>query len=161
MVGNKRRRYGIPPPLWTPVAGVTKWGVRNDEIGEAGRLDRHDCLRVAGGEGVHVGEDEVAGAVAAELGLVLAADYGEGAEDVAGVVPVQAVEVEVEGVEAGPEVPALLLVPGERRARVAEVAGEGGHVVGGVGEPEDVVPDQLAGGRVSELPVVVVERDDR
>ena len=49
--------------------------------------------------------------------------------------------MEVEGVEAGPQVPALLFVPGERRARVAEVAGERGHVVGGVGEPEDVVAD--------------------
>ena len=36
---------------------------------------------------------------------------------------------------------------------VAEVAGERGHVVGSVGEPEDVVPDQLASGCVSELPV--------
>ena len=65
---------------------MTKWGVRNDEAGEAARLHRHYRLRVAGGEGVHVGEDEVAGAVVAELGLVLPADYGEGAEDVAGVV---------------------------------------------------------------------------
>ena len=68
-------------------AGVTKWGGRNDEVGEAGRLHRHYCLRIAGGEGVHVGEDEVAGAVAAELGLVMFLDDGEGAEDVAGVVP--------------------------------------------------------------------------
>ena len=32
-----------------------------------------------GGEGVHVGEDEVAGAVAAELRLVMFLDYGDGA----------------------------------------------------------------------------------
>ena len=38
-------------------------------------------------------------------------DYREGAQHVAGVLPVQAVEVEVEGVETGPQVPALLLVP--------------------------------------------------
>ena len=44
----------------------------NDEVGEAGRLDRHHCLHVAGGEGVHVGEDEVAGAVPA--GKALAGD---------------------------------------------------------------------------------------
>ena len=39
----------------------------------------------AGGEGVHVGEDEVLGAVGTERGLVLALDDGEGAEDVGGV----------------------------------------------------------------------------
>ena len=33
----------------------------NDEVGEAGRLDRHYCLYVAGREGVHVREDQVAG----------------------------------------------------------------------------------------------------
>ena len=39
--------------------------------------------------------------------------------------------MEVEGVEAGAQVAALFFVPGEGRAVVAEVAGEGGHVVGG------------------------------
>ena len=68
-----------------------------------------------GGEGVHVGKDEVAGAVASEPGLVLAPDYWEGVEDVCCVVLVQAVEVEVEGGEAAAQVAALLLVP--RRAR--------------------------------------------
>ena len=51
------------------------------KLGRPARLHRHHGVHVAGGEGVHVGEDEVAGAVAAELGLVLPADYGEGAED--------------------------------------------------------------------------------
>ena len=46
------------------------------------------------------------GAEVAELGLVVAFDDGEGGEDVVGVVPVEAVEVEVEGVEAGSEVAA-------------------------------------------------------
>ena len=45
-------------------------------------------------------------ALPAELGLVLPADFRERVEDVAGVVAVQTVEVEVEGVEAGPQVPA-------------------------------------------------------
>ena len=58
-------------------AGVTKGGGRNDDFRPA-RLDRHHRLRVAGGEGVHVGEDEFAGAVAAELGLVMFLDDGEG-----------------------------------------------------------------------------------
>ena len=64
------------------------------------RLHRHVGQGVAGGEGVHVGKDEVAGAVASEPGLVLAPDDGEGVEDVGCVVLVEAVEVEVEGVEA-------------------------------------------------------------
>ncbi len=51
------------------------------------------------------------------------------------VVSVEAVEVEVEGVEAGSEVAAGFLVPGEGCAVVAEVAGEGGEVVRGVGGP--------------------------
>ena len=83
---------GDKPPRYIPRPSPLDSGLRrSDEMGwpewRAGRLDRHYRLHVAGGEGVHVGEDEVAGAVAAELGLVLPADYGEGAEDVAGVVP--------------------------------------------------------------------------
>ena len=64
-------------------------------------LNRHHGFGVAGGEGVHVGQDEVAGAVAAESGLVLFAHDGEGVQHVAGVLTGEAVEVEVEGVEAG------------------------------------------------------------
>ena len=70
----------------------------------AGWLGRDHGFGISCGEGVHVGEDEVAGAVGAELGLVLAADDGEGAEDIVGVIAGKAVEVEVEGVEAGPQV---------------------------------------------------------
>ena len=65
--------------------------------------------------------------------------------------------MEVEGVEAGSEVAAFFFVPGEGWAVVAEVAGEGGHVVGGVGEAEDVVADEVGGGAVAEGAVVGVE----
>ena len=65
---------------------------------------RHVGGGVAGGEGVVVGEDHVFGAVVAEGGFVAAADDGEGVEDVDGVVAGEAVEVEVEGVEAGAQV---------------------------------------------------------
>ena len=95
------------------------------KLSRFGALDRHLNVRVAGGEGVVVGEDHVFGAVVAEGGFVVAADDGEGVEDVGGVCAGEAVEVEVEGVEAG----AQLFVPDEGRAVVAEVAGEGGHVV--------------------------------
>ena len=81
----------------------------------------------------------------AEGGFVVAADDGEGVEDVGGVCAGEAVEVEVEGVEAGAQVAALFFVPDEGRAVVAEVAGEGGHVVGGVGEAEDVIADESCG----------------
>ena len=53
--------------------------------GKAGPLDSHVGGGVAGGEGVVVGEDHVFGAVVAEGGLVVAADDGEGVEDVGGV----------------------------------------------------------------------------
>ena len=49
---------------------------------------------------------------------------GKRAEDVIGVVAAEAVEVEVERVEPGAQVAALLFVPDERRAVVAEIAGE-------------------------------------
>ena len=120
----------------------------------------HYCLGVAGLEGVHVGADEVVGAVFAEGGLVLALDDGEGAEDVGGVIAVDAGEVEVAGVEAGAEVAALLFMPDEGRAGVAQVAGERRHVVGGVGEFEDVVADEFAGGGLAELAVVGGGGDD-
>ena len=50
-----------------------------------GTLQNHHCFSVAGLEGAHVGADEVAGAVLAEGGFVLAADDGEGAQDVVGI----------------------------------------------------------------------------
>ena len=81
-------------------------------------------------------------------------------KDVVGVVAGEAVEMEVEGVEPGAQVTALLLVPDEGRTPIAEVAGEWRHVVGGVGEAQHVVADQIAGGRSAELPVVVLGRDD-
>ena len=56
----------------------------------------------------------------------MAADDGEGIEDVGGVFSGEAVEVEVERVKAGAQVAALLVVPDEGRAVVTEVAGEGG-----------------------------------
>ena len=43
---------------------------------------------------------------------------------------------------------------------VAEIAGEGGHVVGGVGEAEHVVTDEVAGGSWTEAAVVVVGSND-
>ena len=48
-----------------------------------------------------VGEDHFFGAVVAEGGFVVAANNGEGVEGVGGVLAGEAVEVEVEGVEAG------------------------------------------------------------
>jgi len=87
------------------------------------RLNRYLCLGVSGGEGIHVGEDEVAGAVMVEGGFVFFADDGEGVQHVLRVVFVQAVEVEVERVEAGAQVAAFFFVPDEGLAVVAEVTG--------------------------------------
>ena len=87
-------------------------------------LHRHHRRRIAGGQGVEVGEDQVAGAVAAESRFVFAADDGKRIEHIAGVVAAEAVEVEVERVEPGAQVAALLFVPDERRAVVADARGE-------------------------------------
>ena len=114
---------------------------------------------VAGFEGAHVGADEVAGAVAVEGGFVLAADDGKGAQDVAGILPRDAIEVEIEGVQAGAQVAAFFFIPDEGRAAVAEVAGERRHVVGGIGEAEHVIAHEVASGLFPELAVVVLRRD--
>ncbi len=60
------------------------------------RLHRDDRLHVAGGEGVHVGDDEAMGAATAGLGFILSLDYAEGVEDVAGVGPRRGIETKVE-----------------------------------------------------------------
>ncbi len=93
-------------------------------------LRRHFSLGVPSLECVHVGQNQVTGAVLAELLFVLSLDYGEGAEHVLHIVAVQAVEVEVEGVEPGPQVPPLLLVPDERRAVVAQPKSDDGQCWG-------------------------------
>ncbi len=74
-------------------------------------LHRHFNIRITGGEGIVVGEDHIFGAVVAEGGFVVAADDGEGVEDVGGVCAGEAVEVEVEGVEAGAQMTELLIAP--------------------------------------------------
>ena len=68
--------------------------------------------------------------------------------------------MEIEGVEPRPQVAAFLLVPDERRAVIAEVTGEWGHVVRRVGEPQHMVPDEVAGRLVTEPLIVVVGRDN-
>ena len=96
--------------LWRWLA-VSVCGMQMSAVAEARGLHRHDSVGVPGGECAHVGQDQVAGAVLAELFFVLFLDYGERAEHIFGVVAVQAVEVEVEGVQPGPQVPPLLLTP--------------------------------------------------
>ena len=68
--------------------------------------------------------------------------------------------MEVEGVETGAQVAAFLFVPDKGRAVVAEVAGEGCHVVRGVGEAEHMVADEVAGGLVTEQAIVIGGCDD-
>ena len=55
---------------------------------------------------------------------------------------------------------AFFFVPDEGRAVAAEVAGEGCHVVRGVREAEDMIADEVAGGLVSDLAVVISGCDD-
>ena len=66
-------------------------------------------------------------------GVVGALHVG-GVEDVAQLVAGQAVGAGVEGVEIGAQVGAAVLVPRKRRAVMAQIAGEGGEAVRGVGE---------------------------
>ena len=44
-------------------------------------------------------------------------------------------------------------VPDERWVVVAEVTGEGRHVVRGVGEAQHVFAEQFAGGRITKAPI--------
>ena len=69
--------------------------------------------------------------------------------------------MEEERVEAGAELAAFGGVPDERVAVVAEVAGEGLEVPGGVAESQDVVLHEFAGGGVAEGAVEVVGGDHR
>ena len=85
---------------------------------------------------------------------------GKRAQDVAHFFPGQAVEVEVKRVEAGLQVTTLLFVPYKGGTVVAEVAGEGRHVMGGVREPENVVADEVTGSRRAEWEVVIAGCDD-
>ena len=89
-------------------------------------------------------QDAALGAVLVVVGLVLALDDWEGLHDVVRVVAPDAVEVEEGGVQLAAEQEAALGVPAERRAVVAEVAGEGLQVPGGVGEFEDARGDPVA-----------------
>ena len=95
---------------------------------------RYRRFRIPGRKRVHIGQDEVAGAVFFKLFLVFLLDYGEGAEYVLRVVAGHPVKVEVKGVESSPQVTALLVFPDKRRAVIAQISGEGGQVMGRVSE---------------------------
>ena len=71
---------------------------------QASSLHRHPRRRIARRQSIHVRQHHGPRAVVAELLFVLAAHDGEGVEHVAGGVARQAVEVEVEGIEAGAQV---------------------------------------------------------
>ena len=68
--------------------------------------------------------------------------------------------MKVERVEASTQVATFFFVPDKGRAVVAEVTGEGFHVVRGVREAEHMIADEVAGGFVSKLAVVVGRCDD-
>ena len=76
---------GTGHPQGVPLRGIGA-GWRIWGRGRSRRSEGHVGVGVAGGEGVVVGEDHVFGAVGAEGGFVVAADDGEGVEDVGGVV---------------------------------------------------------------------------
>ena len=80
-------------------------------------------------------------------GGFLTLDNGKSGIDVADVLAVSdAVEMEEQGIEFGAEVETAILVPLEGWAFIAEVAGKGSHVVGGVGEFKDSIADNFGGG---------------
>ena len=113
--------------------------MRHARVGR-GRVEASLVGRTAGHRRGHLVvdlQDDPLGAVFAVLLDVLALDDGEGLHDVVHVVAGDAIEMEVGGVELAAQQEAARLVPAERRAVVAAVAGKGLQVPGGVGEFED------------------------
>ena len=92
-------------PFLPALLGVTDWADRHAVSLTPTLLPlplhRHQRFRIAGCQGIHVGQDQGLRAVVAEGFFVLAAHDGESVEHVSHVVPRQPVEMEVEGVEAG------------------------------------------------------------
>ena len=110
-------------------------------------------IRVPRRQGVHVGQTEIAGTVTPIGILVLPLHNGEGGVDIAHIIPVgDAVKMEEQGIQLGPQVETTNFIPGERRqncarlVHMAHVTGKGGHIVGGVGELQDSGLDDLSGG---------------
>ncbi len=87
--------------------------------------------------------------------FVVFANDGEGVEDVSGIVAGKAVEVEEQGIEPRQTMTAVVLVPREGCAVIAQVAGEGREVMGGVGKVQHfaahVVVDVSFAQRLLEL----------
>ena len=106
-------------------------------------------------------EDQLFGQVAPVLAAIVLFEHGELVEDVGGVVVVEPVEVEEQGVEAGAELAPLGRIPGEGVAVMAKVAGERRQVARGVTETQHVVPDQFSCCAVTEGPVEAVGCDHR
>ena len=105
------------------------------------KLPFHLGTWVSSGQCIHVCQDQVPRAVSTKLGLIFPLYDWECAQHVFCVIPGQSVEMEIEGVEAGAQMAALLIIPDERRAITAKVAGEWDHIVCGIGEPKHVVRD--------------------
>ena len=119
------------------------------------KLPCHLGFWVSSGQCIHVGQDQIPSAVSTKLGLVFPLHDWERAQHVISVIAPEAVKVEIQSVEAGAQVSALLLIPSERRAIVPQVSSEGRHIIGSVSESEHMVTDEVAGRRIAELPSVV------
>jgi len=98
-------------------AGV---GGRRIERGAVGR-----AAPLGSGEDIVDIQHQPGGAVLAEALAIVLGDDRDGADDVSDLVAGEAVEVDLGDVEFAAEAEAPLLVPAERRAVVAEFAGEG------------------------------------
>ena len=87
MANNSRNE--VAAPSWSSQPGSHDVGAHDGGIlshyplcDKLDDLGRYDDNGIAGGEGVAVGEDHFFGAVVAEGGFVVAANNGEGVEDV-------------------------------------------------------------------------------
>lgn len=78
--------------------------------------DFHHCVQIPRCNRVHVSENQISGEIAAELLFVLLADDGKLRQDVIGVVSIQAVETEEQGIQPRQTVTAVVFVPDERLA---------------------------------------------
>jgi hypothetical protein len=125
--------------------------------------DRRHCIRVASVERALVPEDQFAREIdAVKSFAILALDDRKSRENIADIVFVgDAIKNEVEGIEPCAQLASLLLILNKRRLHgaifvdVAHVAGKSSHVVGGIGETQSMILDDIGGCALAEAVAVI------
>src|SRR5687767_13878852 len=120
----------------------------------------NSCHRIARFESAQVRDDEIAGEVSPMCRFILFPDDWESGKDVVCIRLLDTIEHEEQRIQTRPGVPAFVLIPGEWAAVRTLVYSKRPHVLGGVGQAQDLLANDLLCRLLANAPSELSERDN-